>query len=101
MQRVWAKYFKPANRTVGLFYPDQESRSRRDARASPTCVALVKDYKGDAASEQGEEFDASPANIEARTVRRELPGGMQMSLLPKKTRGGAVFVGAGACASAT
>jgi zinc protease len=92
VQRVWTKYFKPANRTVGLFYPTK-SPDRVEAPARPDVLALVKDYKGDTAREQGEEFDASPANIEARTVRRELPGGLQMSLLPKKTRGGTVFVG--------
>ena len=92
VQRVWVKYFKPANRTVGLFYPTK-SPDRVETPARPDVLALVKDYKGDTAREQGEEFDASPANIEARTVRRELPGGLQMSLLPKKTRGGTVFVG--------
>jgi zinc protease len=92
VQRVWAKYFKPSNRTVGLFYPTK-SPDRVETPARPDVLALVKDYKGDTAREQGEEFDASPANIEARTVRRELPGGLQMSLLPKKTRGGTVFVG--------
>ena len=41
---------------------------------------------------QGEAFDPSPANIEARTQRATLPGGMKLALLPKKTRGGTVVV---------
>ena len=61
--------------------------------AAPDVVALVKDYKGDAAREVGEEFDPSPANIEARTSASKLPGGLELALLPKKTRGGAVFAG--------
>src|SRR5262249_14645323 len=51
------------------------------------------DYKGDAVRTAGEEFDPSPANIEARTTRKELPGGLKLALLPKTTRGGTVFMG--------
>jgi zinc protease len=35
----------------------------------------------------GENFDASPANIGQRTLRSTLPGGMQLALLSKTTRG--------------
>jgi zinc protease len=59
---------------------------------APDVVALVKDYKGDAG--QGQPAKPStphPANIEARTMRSKLPGGLELALLPKKTRGGAVF----------
>jgi zinc protease len=92
VQRVWNAYFKPANRTVGLFYPTKKP-DRAEIPARPDVLAMVKDYKGDAARDQGEEFDPSPANIEARTTRHALPGGTQLALLPKKTRGGSVFVG--------
>jgi zinc protease len=92
VQKAWARYFKPSNRTVGMFQPTK-TPDRAESPARPDVLALVKDYKGDAARAEGEEFDASPANIEARTVRRELPGGLKMALLPKKTRGGSVFVG--------
>ncbi|HET9865115.1 MAG TPA: pitrilysin family protein [Steroidobacteraceae bacterium] len=92
VQRVWNTYFKPANRTVGLFYPTKNPE-RADIPARPDVLAMVKDYKGDALRDQGEEFDPSPANIEARTRRSQLPGGTQLALLPKKTRGGSVFVG--------
>jgi zinc protease len=60
---------------------------------NPDVPALVANYKGDAAKEAGESFEATPQNIEARTKRVTLPGGLQMALLPKKTRGGAVFAG--------
>src|SRR5262249_47308935 len=49
-----------------------------------------KDYKGKAAVEEGEAFDPSPTNIESRTRRVTLPGGLKLVLLPKKTRGGTV-----------
>ena len=92
VQRVWANYFKPSNRTVGKFLPTKNPE-RVEAPARPDVLAMVKDYKGDAARADGEEFDASPANIEARTTRHELPGGQKIAMLPKKTRGGSVFVG--------
>ena len=54
-------------------------------------VAELKDYKGKAAVEEGEAFDPSPANIEARVTRVTLPSGLKLVLLPKKTRGGTVI----------
>jgi zinc protease len=90
VQRVWAKYFKQSNRTTALFYPTK-TPDRAEVATAPDIVALVKDYKGDAAKDLGETFDATPANIEARTLRSKLPGGLELALLPKKTRGGSVF----------
>ena len=90
VQRVWAAYYKQSNRTTALFYPTK-TPDRAEMPKAPDVVALVKDYKGDAAKDTGEAFDATPANIEARTTRSKLPGGLQLALLPKKTRGGAVF----------
>jgi zinc protease len=92
VQRAWARYYKQSNRTAGLFYPTK-APDRADVPKAPDVLALVKDYKGDAAREVGESFDATPTNIEARTRRIKLPGGLEMALLPKKTRGGAVFAG--------
>ncbi len=51
---------------------------------------MLKDYKGQAAIEDGEAFDPSPANIDARTIRVTLPNGMKLALLAKKTRGATV-----------
>src|SRR5262249_48939821 len=53
-------------------------------------VAMMKDYKGGATVEQGEVFVATPDTIEQRTTRSELPMGLKLALLPKKTKGGAV-----------
>jgi zinc protease len=92
VQRVWSNYLKPANRTAGLFYPT-EAPDRVTVPASPDVLALVKDYKGDVKREEGEEFDPSVANIESRVQRHKLPGGLDLALLPKKTRGGTVFGG--------
>src|SRR5690606_13928509 len=50
----------------------------------------VKGIEGGEATEQGEVFAATLDNIEQRTTRTELAGGIKAALLPKKTRGGRV-----------
>jgi zinc protease len=89
VKRVAAAYLKPDNRTVGVFIPT-EKPDRAEIPAAPDVDELVKDYKGSKTIAQGEAFDPAPANIEARTQRSELPNGMKLALLPKKTRGESV-----------
>ncbi len=89
VQRVAREYLKPSNRTVGRFLPTAKP-DRAVIPATPDVAALLKDYKGEAGVRQGEAFDPSPANIEARVHRSALPGGLKLALLPKKTRGGTV-----------
>jgi zinc protease len=86
--RVGAAYFKPSNRTLGLFVPTPKP-DRAEIPPVPDLQAALKDYKGDAVVAAGEAFDPSPENIESRTAREEA-GGIKMALLPKKTRGGKV-----------
>ena len=93
VQRVAVEYLKPSNRTVGLFLPTPKPE-RSEVPASPDVAALLKDYKGEAAVVQGEAFDASPANIESKTTRTKLANGLQVAMLPKKTRGATVVVAA-------
>jgi zinc protease len=88
VQQVAARYFKPANRTLGMFIPTPKP-DRAEIPATPDVAAMLKDYKGDAAIAAGEAFDPSPTNIESRTKRAEVAG-VKMALLPKKTRGGTV-----------
>jgi zinc protease len=83
-----ARYFKPANRTLGLFIPTAKP-DRAEIPATPDLAAALQDYKGDATVAAGEAFDPSPANIEARTIRSDA-GGLKLALLPKKTRAGKV-----------
>src|SRR5882672_9010467 len=89
VQALATRYLKPANRTLGMFFPTQ-SPDRADIPAVPDLAAALKDYRGSAAVAQGEDFNPTPANIEARVIRKTLPGGMKLALLPKKTRGGTV-----------
>jgi zinc protease len=89
VQRVATHYLKTANRTLGVFVPTPQP-DRAEIPPPPDVAALVRDYKGAASVAAGETFDPAPANIDARTIVRELPGGMKLALLPKKTRGGTV-----------
>lgn len=91
VRRVATSYFKPDNRTIGRFIPTE----RPDRVTIPVVVAsefakLTSEYKGRAAVAEGEAFDPSPANIDSRTMRSTLPGGMKLALLPKETRGDVV-----------
>ena len=86
VQRVATTYLKPANRTLGLFYPADKA-DRVAVPAAPDTTALLKGFAGPAEVTAGEVFDPTPQNIEARIIRRTLPSGMKLTLLPKKTRG--------------
>jgi zinc protease len=86
VQRVALDYLKRSNVTVGEFIPDGKP-DRAPAPPPVDVVAMVKDYKGDAAAVTGEAFDPSPANLDARTQRFTLANGMKVALLPRKTRG--------------
>jgi zinc protease len=89
VQRVALAYLKPANRTIAVFLPDP-APDRAPEPPPIDIAALVKDYKGDASVAAGETFEATPANLEARTQRYTMPSGLKVALLPKKTRGGTV-----------
>ncbi|MFD2933979.1 M16 family metallopeptidase [Spirosoma flavum] len=89
VKRVADYYFKPSNRTVGVFIPEQ-TPDRVDVPQAPDVMAMVKDYKGRALVAQGEAFDPSPANIDGRTRRSEQPNTIELALLPKSTRGNEV-----------
>ncbi len=87
--RVGQQYFVPSNRSLGLFIPEAKSM-RAVVPQSPDVMALVKDYKGEEAVAQGEDFDPSPDNIEKRTEKTATAGSIKQALLTKKTRGNVV-----------
>jgi zinc protease len=86
VMRVASKYLVPSNRTVGLYIPTVKPE-RAEMPASPDIQTLVKGYRGGKAAVQGEAFNATPENIEKRVKRSQLPCGVKIALLPKKTRG--------------
>ena len=89
VMRVARAYLKSSNLTLGTFIPEA-APDRAEIPPVPDVVAMVKDYRGDSTMVAGEVFDASPANLDARTKRGTLPGGIKYAFLPKKTRGGTV-----------
>ncbi|MGH7968741.1 MAG: M16 family metallopeptidase, partial [Limisphaerales bacterium] len=86
VKAVAAEYLVRNNRTVGVFIPTDKPE-RVPIPATPDIASLMADYHGRAAIAQGEAFDPTPENIEARAQRLELPEGIKVTLLPKKTRG--------------
>ena len=86
VQAAAENYFKESNRTFGQFIPTA-APERSVIPESVDVAALLANYQGRKAVDAGENFDASPANIGKRTLRSTLPGGMQMALLSKTTRG--------------
>lgn len=89
--RVSSKYFKPANRAMGEYVPT-EKPERAEIPPVADLAPVFKNYTGRAAMAQGEVFDVTPKNIDARTTRSALSNGMKVALLPKKTRGETVQV---------
>jgi zinc protease len=89
VSRAAEYYLKPANRTLGIFIPEKVS-DRVEIPNAPDLAVLLRDYKGKPEVAAGENFDATPDNIEKRTMRGVLPNGMKYAFLPKQTRGGVV-----------
>ncbi len=89
--RVASAYLKASNRTLAKFIPT-ETPDRAEIPAAPSVAEALKDFVGREALAEGEVFDPSPANIEARTSDAKLSNGTQLILLPKSNRGETVSV---------
>lgn len=85
VQDVARKFLRSSNRTVGLYIPSNQA-DRTTVPARPNVAEVLKDYKGRGAVAAGEQLDPDPMKIESRVRRQELPGGMKVALLPKKSR---------------
>jgi zinc protease len=88
---VASRYLTVANRTVGLFVPTDKPE-RSPVPSTPNVAQMVAGYKGREKAVAGESFDISAANIERHTERMALPEGLKLALLPKKTKGEAVYL---------
>ena len=88
VQRVAQRHLLAANRTLGTYLPtDKPERAPVPARVN--IAQTLKDLKPQQAAAKVEIFEATPANIEART-QNFVVGGVKAALLAKGTRGGAV-----------
>ena len=92
LNRVAGKYLIPSNRTLARFVPTDDA-VRAETGGAPSVASLVDGYAGRAAVAAGEAFDPSVENIVARSEIFNI-GDLQVSLLPKKTRGQTVVVDA-------
>jgi zinc protease len=84
--KVAGRYLLRTNRTVGMYAAAKEAQ-RVAIPTAPPAADLVKNYRGSGTPVAGESFEPTPENLEKRTERSVLPGGVKMALLPKKTRG--------------
>lgn len=91
VNRVAKSYITRNNRTLGKFIP-AEKPERAEIPQVESVTDMVKDYKGREQVAQGEAFDPSHDNIDARTGVSKLDTGVKVALLPKKTRGESVVV---------
>lgn len=82
-------YLVESNRTLGRFIPTEQPQ-RAPATPRPDLQALLQDYRGREAAAAIESFVPTNLAIEARLVKRTLPGGMKLAFLPRETRGGRV-----------
>jgi zinc protease len=88
VQRVATQYLLASNRTLGTYLP-ADAPQRAPAPAKVDIAQVMKDFKPQAAAARVEAFDATPANLDARTQTFNV-GGLKAAVLPKGTRGAAV-----------
>ena len=89
VQRVCGDVPQESNRTVGALLSRPRRPIARRCRSARRRRA-GQDYKGDAAKAQARPSTHAGQHRGAHQ-RAKLPGGLELALLPKKTRGGAVF----------
>lgn len=91
LDRVKSMYFKPGNRTVARFMPEDKPE-RVEIPSPPSVASLVAAYKPRAQVDAGEAFAATPEALEARTVRNVSDPAFKYTELRKQNRGNAVTV---------
>ena len=92
VHRVARTYLLESNRTLGFFHPTEETPTRAEVPPPPVVADVVAGYTGREAVAEGEAFDPTPENIESRTRKITLSGGMEVAMLAKENRGDAVSV---------
>ncbi|MDX1626726.1 MAG: pitrilysin family protein [Wenzhouxiangellaceae bacterium] len=80
------RYVRRDNRTLGVYVPDDDPQ-RAEIAPEPDVEELLAGYTGRESRDSGEEFVATPENIESRVQRFTLSNGAEVALLPKDTRG--------------
>ncbi len=86
VQAAAKRYYKPSNRTVGVFVPDA-APDRTLVSETPDIKALLNGYKGKEVAAQKANFENSIENIKKNTEYGKLPNGGKYALLEKPTKG--------------
>ncbi len=80
------KYYKPSNRTYGIYVPDA-APDRTVVSETPEVAKLLDGYKGKEVAGQKANFENSIANIKKNTEYGTLANGAKYVLLQKPTKG--------------
>jgi zinc protease len=94
VQQAAEEYLVNDNRTLGLFIPESDfDRADSIERYSLAEIkSMVEGYEGREMVAQGEDFDPTFDNIDARTDRVDLGNGAQLVHVNKQTRGDSVVM---------
>ncbi|MDZ4708949.1 MAG: pitrilysin family protein [Saprospiraceae bacterium] len=86
VKAVAQKYYKPSNRTLGVFTPESNP-DRTVVAETPDIEKLLAGYTGKAIAAEKAEFETSIENIRSHTEYGTLPNGAKYALLEKPTKG--------------
>lgn len=86
VQQAAQRYLSRQNRTVGQFIPAEQPPPKH-ARPPVDVSLLFRQFHGGAQVQPGEPFAQTPSAIAQRVITRKLATGMQLIMVPKKTRG--------------
>ncbi len=87
LQKVAKKYYKPSNRTFGVFIPEKITPERTVVAETPDIKALLSGYKGKEVAAQKANFENNIDNIKKNTEYGTLANGGRYALLEKPTKG--------------
>jgi zinc protease len=86
VQQAAQRYLSRQNRTVGQFIPADQPPPKH-ARTPVEVSSLFQHFHGGPQVQPGEPFAQTPSVIAQRVITRKLATGMQLIMVPKKTRG--------------
>lgn len=87
LQAAAKKYYKPSNRTYGVFIPETTTPERTVVAETPDIKSLLNGYTGKAVAAQKANFENNIPNIKKNTEFGTLANGGKYALLEKPTKG--------------
>jgi zinc protease len=81
------RYYKPSNRTAGIFKPEATTPDRTVVSETPDIAKLLNGYKGKEVAAQKANFENTMPNIQKNTEYGKLANGARYALLEKPTKG--------------